>query len=63
MIMKYCTKRDINGNTYILEVDTDKRTFSKNPGGFFHRCDCIQITQRYYKELVTDLKNNNFTEV
>lgn len=63
MITKYCTKRDINGNTYILEIDTDKKTFTRNPGGFFHRSDCVQILQKDYKEIIKNCINSGYKEI
>lgn len=63
MIIKYCTKRDINGNTYKIEIDTDKKTFTREPAGFFHRADCVQVSKKDYREIIKNFKNSGYTEI
>lgn len=51
MIILYATKPDTNGNTYKLKIDHTNKTFTTNPGGFFHRSDAVTVTKREYKTL------------
>ena len=58
MIILYATKPDTNGNTYKLQIDTEKKQYTTEPGGFFHRSDAVTVTK---KELRT-LKENAIKE-
>ena len=62
MITKYATKRDINGNTYKLIIDTERRTYAQENAGFFHRCDFITIGKRERARMIEDLKTAGYTE-
>lgn len=63
MIIKYCTKRDINGNTYKLIIDTDGKIFARECSGFFHRSDFLEISKRDYRRLISETKENKYNEV
>lgn len=63
MIIRYCTKRDINGNTYKLIIDTNKQTYARENGGFFHRSDFIEISKRDYRKQIDELITTGYREV
>lgn len=63
MIVRYCTKRDINGNTYKLVIDTNNRTYARENNGFFHRSDFIEISKRDYRKQVNELLTTGYREV
>lgn len=46
MILKFATRRDTNGNTYFIVLDTERKQFSEMPSGFYHKDDYMQITRR-----------------
>ena len=61
MILKFSTKRDINGNRYTLVINTDTKTFSRsyNP---FNYTDYITISKTDKHNLQVDLLNNGYQE-
>lgn len=56
MIEKLATKRDINGNTYKLLIDHEKKTYTTEPAGFFHRSDYMTITKRDMNRIKAEIK-------
>lgn len=62
MIMKYTTKRDINGNRYILEVDFDKKIYAKTPLHWFNREDYIEVTRKDKWKIEEALEKDGFVE-
>lgn len=62
MITKYATKRDINGNTYKLIIDTERRLYAQDNSGFFHRCDFITIGKRERARMIETLKDAGYRE-
>lgn len=61
MIEKLATKRDVNGNTYKLLIDHEKKTYTTEPAGFFHRCDYITITKRDMRKRREEIKAAGYT--
>ena len=62
MIIRYKTKRDVNGNRYFLTVDTDKKTYIKNYNCWGKDTD-IEITKKQRREIIEQLDNDNFREI
>lgn len=62
MITKYATRRDINGNTYKLIIDTDNRLYALENSGFFHRSDFTTIGKRERARMIDKLKNAGYRE-
>lgn len=58
----YATKRDINGNTYKLIVDTEKRQFAHENSGFFHRSDAVTVSKRAIREIKSQVVADGYTE-
>ena len=44
MIIKYETKRDINGNYKFLAVDYSRREYATSPHGWNTRADVVRVT-------------------
>lgn len=63
MIILYATKPDTNGNIYKLQLDTDKKTYTTQPGGFFHRSDAVTVTKRELNRIRENAKAENYKEV
>lgn len=63
MIIKYSTKKDINGNRYFLGIDTDKKVFSRESAHWFCREDIIEISRKDRRRIVDELENNGYTEI
>ena len=53
MILKFKTKRDINGNVYTLIIDTEKKTVERNYNPF-DKSDYIQIGKKDREMLYND---------
>ena len=61
-MLKFKTKRDVNGNTYTLVIDTEKKTFCRgyNP---FCKGDFVEITKKARNEIIKQLEAYGFCEV
>lgn len=62
MIIRYKTKRDVNGNRYYLTVDTDKKTYIKDYNLWGKDTD-IEITKKQRREIIEQLENDDFREI
>lgn len=64
MILRFATKRDVNGNRLYLIVDTDKKEYSRHNSKWFHRDDFIQVgKQDMVKILYETAGNGEYEEV
>lgn len=61
MILKFATKRDINGNRYGVEIDTGAKIYSRNFSSW-HYDEYITIGKRDRRKLIEELENAGFTE-
>ena len=43
MLIKYATKRDINGNCKYLAVDHARKEYATSPHGYIYRADVIEV--------------------
>ena len=62
MIIRYKTKRDTNGNTYYLTVDTEKKTFCKDYNLWGKDGD-ITITKKDRRNITAQLEEEGYKEV
>lgn len=62
MIEKFITKRDINGNTYTLIIDHEKKTVKRdyNP---YHKDDFVVIGKREKNRLFDMCISNGYTSI
>ena len=51
MIIRFATKRDINGNRKILIVDLDKKCYSRESSHWFCREDFAEVSKTDFKKL------------
>ena len=63
MILKFATRRDTNGNTYFIVLDTDNKTYSENISGFYHKDDYMQITRRERRAIKEKAKADGYKAV
>lgn len=63
MILKFTTKRDINGNRYTLEIDTENKTYNRSYNTSFDYADFVEISKKDREKLIDSLENNGFVEV
>lgn len=63
MMIRYCTKRDINGNRKHLVFDPVSMSYARDICGWFHKSDYIQVTQKEIRLTIQTLKENGFSEV
>lgn len=61
MILKFATKRDINGNRYGVEIDTDAKIYSRNFTSW-HYDEYITIGKRDRWKLIDTLQAAGYTE-
>lgn len=61
--LTFKTKVDVNGNQVKLDIDVVNQTYQK---GYHHRYshpEDVILTQREMDKLISQLRENNFTEV
>lgn len=64
MILKFATKRDVNGNRKYLAIDFQYKQFSRNPAKWFCREDVTEISSSDYNRIKEQLANEqHFTEI
>jgi len=56
------TKTDINGNTYALEIDHDKKTY-KTDYNIFNYTGYIKISKRDRQEMIKELDAYGYTRI
>lgn len=63
MILKFATKRDVNGNRYFLGIDTGAECFALESYHWYSREDIIEISKKDRRALIEQLENNGFKRV
>ena len=63
MIIRYATKRDINGNRYYLIIDTEAKTYALTPSKWFNKEDYITATKTDKRKAQANIEELGFTEV
>ena len=61
MIILYATKLDANGNIYKLQLDTDKKQYTTEPSGFFHRSDAVTVTKKELRKIRQNAIKEGYT--
>ena len=62
MELRFKTKRDTNGNTYALIIDTEKKTFKTDYNTFCY-VGYVTISKAERRYLINELENNGFTKI
>lgn len=60
MIIEFKTARNINGHREYIRIDTDTKTFTRQPHFI---AEGIEIKKADYREMLGKLKEDNFKEV
>ena len=60
MIIEFKTARNINGHREYLRIDTDNKTFTRQPHFI---AEGIEIKKADYREMLGKLKESNYKEV
>lgn len=63
MILKFATKRDINGNRKPLFIDTDKKIYACQSAMWYCREEITEIKAHDRARMINDLNNNGFIKV
>jgi len=64
MIMRFATKRDINGNRYFLGIDTDNKTFARESAHYYCKDDLDgELTKTKRHAFIDRLIDNGFSEI
>lgn len=63
MIIKYTTKRDINGNRKTLVVDHSDKTYKRDYNTAYNYADYITITSKDRNKIMQQLENNGYKEI
>ncbi len=63
MIIKYTTKRDINGNRYTLHVNHEAKTFKRDYNDSWNYSDYVTIGKRDREKLIKTLISEGYNEL
>lgn len=63
MILKFATKRDVNGNRYYLGVDTENKTFARERSHWYSREDISEISKTDRRKMIDQLENEGYNEI
>lgn len=63
MILKFTTKRDINGNRKPLFIDTDKKIYACQSVMWYCMENVTEIKVHDRARMIDDLNNNGFIKV
>lgn len=61
MILEFKTKRDVNGNTYYLGINTEARTFTRISPRM--NTDGAELKRRDFDALIKQLKESDYKSV
>jgi hypothetical protein len=62
MLLHFKTKRDTNGNTKYLGIDTEKQEFSRQSRGWIDR-EYPELKTSDYKNMLEQLRRENWQEI
>ena len=63
MILGFATKRDRNGNRYLLIIDTDNKKYARESYHWFCREDFAEISKSDRRRIIDKLMVEGFEEV
>lgn len=63
MILKFATKRNVNGNRNYLVFDTESKQFARESSHWFCREDFVEVGLMDLRKLTQMCKDFNYTEV
>lgn len=63
MILDFKTKRDANGNTYYISIDTEKRVYSCDYNRFSTPDGCMTITKSDRRALAEKCESAGFVRL
>ena len=61
MVLNFHTKTDVNGNTYFLQIDTEKKCFSRVCSRMVTYG--VKVTKRDISNLIEDAKKAGYKEI
>lgn len=63
MIVKFATKRDVNGNRKYLVFDTEIKQFARESSHWFCREDFVEVGTKDLRKLTEMCRDEGYTEV
>lgn len=63
MILKFATKRNINGNRTYLAIDTITREYARQAQSWYCKEELIEVTCKDLHKVLQSCIDNNYTEV
>lgn len=63
MLLKFATKRNVNGNRHYIAIDTENKIYSKQPSSWICKGDFIEITKTALRQIEDKAKSDNYTYV
>ena len=64
MILRFATKRDVNGNRYYLAIDTFRNEWARESAHWYTRDDIIEISKKDRRRMIEALqKETGYKEV
>lgn len=58
MIIRFCTKRNVNGNRKFLVIDTNNRSYNDTCVRWFSRSDFVEVSASDFKKLKDQASKN-----
>ena len=63
MLLKFATKRNVNGNRLYIAIDTENKTYSLMPSSWLCKGDFIEITRTALRQIKDKAESDNYTYV
>lgn len=63
MLLKFATKRNVNGNRLYIAIDTENKTYSLMPRSWLCKGDFVEITRTALRQIEDKAKSDNYTYV
>ena len=63
MIIKYVTKRDINGHVKYLAVDHKNKQYARHAAHWIYTPECVQVRLKDLRQLETDAAAAGYSKV
>lgn len=63
MVIRFATKRDINGNRKYLAIDFARKEYATDPASWYCKEDIIEIKISALRKLKAEVINKHFTNI
>ncbi len=63
MILKFATKRNVNGNRTYLEIDTTTREYARQSRSWYCKEEIIEVSHKDLHKVLQSCIDNSYSEV